>query len=126
MQRNWIGRSTGVNLRFKLENHDALIEVYTTRPDTLFGATYMVLSPEHPLVETSTTDGNRKIVEDYTRRRASLKSDLERTDLSKDKTGVFHRLLRYQPGEWRKGARMGGRLRPHLLRNRGHHGGSRP
>lgn len=88
MQRNWIGRSAGANLRFKLEKHDALIEVYTTRPDTLFGATYMVLSPEHPLVQKIADDEHREAVEDY-RRRASLKSDLERTDLAKDKTGVF-------------------------------------
>jgi len=88
MQRNWIGRSTGANVRFKLAGGEDEIEVYTTRPDTLFGATYMVLSPEHPLVEKITTAEQKKPVEEYIRQ-ASLKSDLERTDLAKEKTGVF-------------------------------------
>jgi leucyl-tRNA synthetase len=88
MQRNWIGKSEGANVTFKLENSDDKIEVYTTRPDTLFGATYMVLAPEHPYVETITTKEQRKAVDDYIRE-ASLKSDLERTELAKDKSGVF-------------------------------------
>ncbi len=88
MQRNWIGRSEGANVIFSLENSSESLEVYTTRPDTLFGATYMVLSPEHPLVKKITTDGQRKEVEEYVRQ-ASFKSDLERTDLAKDKTGAF-------------------------------------
>ncbi|MDX9800255.1 MAG: leucine--tRNA ligase [Spirochaetia bacterium] len=88
MQRNWIGRSEGANVLFSLENSKEAIEVYTTRPDTLFGATYMVLSPEHPLVKKITTEGQRKEVEEYVRQ-ASFKSDLERTDLAKDKTGAF-------------------------------------
>ncbi len=88
MQRNWIGKSVGANVLFRLENGEDRIEVYTTRPDTLFGATYMVLAPEHPLVEKITTGTHKNAVEDY-REEARKKSDLERTDLAKEKTGVF-------------------------------------
>ncbi|GHV00031.1 leucine--tRNA ligase [Spirochaetia bacterium] len=92
MQRNWIGRSEGANVRFRiaepLEAEDLVIEVYTTRPDTLFGATYMVLSPEHPLVEKITTAEQKAAVAAYLDT-AAKKSDLERTDLAKEKTGVF-------------------------------------
>jgi leucyl-tRNA synthetase len=87
MQRNWIGRSEGANVHFALESGKT-IEVYTTRPDTLFGATYMVLAPEHPLVEEIATPDRRQEVDAY-RERALNKSDLERTDLAKEKTGVF-------------------------------------
>ena len=88
MQRNWIGRSEGANVHFPLEKGEGTIEVYTTRPDTLFGATYMVLAPEHPLVDRITTPEQRKAVEEY-KENARRKSDLERTDLAKEKTGVF-------------------------------------
>ena len=88
MQRNWIGRSTGAEVDFKVEGHKEIITVYTTRPDTLFGATYMVLSPEHPLIGKITSPDKTKEVEKYVNT-ASLKSDLDRTDLAKDKTGVF-------------------------------------
>ncbi len=88
MQRNWIGRSEGANAVFKLAEGDGEIEVFTTRPDTLFGATYMVLAPEHPLVQKITTPKHKEEVDNYVRQ-ARLKSDLERTDLAKDKTGVF-------------------------------------
>lgn len=88
MQRNWIGRSEGAEVVFGLEDGTHEIEVYTTRPDTLFGATYMVLSPEHPLVEVITTPEQKTAVENY-KEEAAKKSDLERTDLAKDKTGVF-------------------------------------
>jgi leucyl-tRNA synthetase len=88
MQRNWIGRSEGANVVFKLAEGDGEIEVYTTRPDTLFGATYMVLAPEHELVQKITTSDRRDKVEAYVQV-ARLKSDLERTDLAKEKTGVF-------------------------------------
>ena len=125
MQQNWIGRSTGTEVDFKIapasggesvlegntqdsksstgnasdgltscrspfprEPDADVIRVYTTRPDTLFGVTYMVLSPEHPLVPKITTDEQRPVVEEYIRK-ASLKSDLDRTDLAKDKSGVF-------------------------------------
>jgi leucyl-tRNA synthetase len=85
MQRNWIGRSEGVEIDFPTAKGP--IRVFTTRPDTLFGATYMVLAPEHPLVEAVTTPERRAEVEAY-RKRARAKSDLERTDLAKQKTGV--------------------------------------
>jgi leucyl-tRNA synthetase len=88
MQRNWIGRSVGANVQFPLASGQGAIEVFTTRPDTLFGATYMVLAPEHPLVERLTTPGQRAAVLSYVEQ-ARRKSDLERTDLAKDKTGVF-------------------------------------
>ncbi|HIV98747.1 MAG TPA: leucine--tRNA ligase [Candidatus Ornithospirochaeta avicola] len=88
MQRNWIGKSEGASVFFKLENFDDCLEVYTTRPDTLFGATYMVIAPEHPFVEKLTTAEQKEAVEKYIDE-AKHKSDLERTDLAKDKTGVF-------------------------------------
>ncbi|MEW5815270.1 MAG: leucine--tRNA ligase [Spirochaetota bacterium] len=88
MQRNWIGRSEGANVTFPLENNKGEIEVYTTRPDTLFGATYMVLAPEHPLVDAVTAPEQKNSVARYCRQ-AKNKSDLERTDLAKEKTGVF-------------------------------------
>jgi len=88
MQRNWIGRSEGANVTFKIDGHSDELEIYTTRPDTLFGATYMVLSPEHPLVEKITTTGQKQAVSAYIEA-AARKSDLERTDLAKEKTGVF-------------------------------------
>ena len=88
MQRNWIGKSTGAEVDFKVDGHDAKITVYTTRPDTLFGATYMVLSPEHKLVERIKTPAQSAAIDAY-RREAALKSDLDRTELSTEKTGVF-------------------------------------
>ena len=88
MQRNWIGRSEGASVHFSLPGHKETLEVYTTRPDTLFGATYMVLSPEHSLVPALTTKECKAAVEAYVQE-AARKSDLERTDLAKDKTGVF-------------------------------------
>lgn len=113
MQRHWIGKSEGAEVDFPIlttwddpveayeqwaENRgtfgfprkpdEDVIRVFTTRPDTLFGATYMVLAPEHPLVDKVTTDEQRAEVEQY-RRRSSLKSDMDRTELAKEKTGVF-------------------------------------
>ncbi|MEW4488460.1 leucine--tRNA ligase [Thalassoglobus sp. JC818] len=116
LQRNWIGKSVGAEVDFFVElpsNSEAttsttfeewksarkssglpqtpegnVLRVYTTRPDTLFGATYMVIAPEHPLVDKIVTDEKRSEVEEY-RRRSALKSDLDRTDLAKEKTGVF-------------------------------------
>ncbi len=90
MQRNWIGRSEGAEVRFAVEDSagKAEISVFTTRPDTLFGATYMVLSPEHPLVSLITTPGQLAAIAEY-RTLVARKSDLERTELSKEKSGVF-------------------------------------
>lgn len=88
MQRNWIGRSEGAEITFTIDGHEESLTVFSTRPDTLFGATYMVLSPEHPLVETITTTKQRADVEKY-QEEVARKSDLERTDLAKEKTGVF-------------------------------------
>ena len=88
MQRNWIGRSEGAAVFFQLENSDEKLEVYTTRCDTLFGATYMVIAPEHPIVNKLTTPEQKEAVEKYLDA-TKHKSDLERTDLAKDKTGVF-------------------------------------
>ena len=88
MQRNWIGRSEGASVRFEVEGFGEPLEVYTTRPDTLFGATYMVIAPEHPFVQRITTSAQKAAVEAYVES-AAKKSDLERTDLAKDKSGVF-------------------------------------
>ncbi len=88
MQRNWIGRSEGAEVVFPLADGNEKITVFTTRPDTLFGATYMVLSPEHRLVETITTPEQRAAVSAY-KTEVARKSDLERTEMSREKTGVF-------------------------------------
>ncbi len=88
MQRNWIGRSEGAEVTFGIEGHDETFTVFTTRPDTLFGATYAVLAPEHSFVEKITTSEQQAAVDDYLDV-VKHKSDLERTDLAKDKTGVF-------------------------------------
>ena len=87
LQHNWIGKSTGAEVDFQLDGFDEKIRVFTTRPDTLFGATYMVMAPEHQLVAKITTDSQKHAVEEYLQT-ASRKSDLDRTDLAKDKTGV--------------------------------------
>ncbi len=88
MQRNWIGKSTGAEVDFVLQGLDQSLRVYTTRSDTLFGATYMVVSPEHPMLSEIVLDEKKAEVEKYIQA-ASLKSDLDRTELAKDKTGVF-------------------------------------
>ena len=88
MQRNWIGRSIGANVTFKVAHSDKDFTVFTTRPDTLFGATYAVFAPEHPLVEEITSADQQADVAAYVAE-AAKKSDLNRTDLSKEKTGVF-------------------------------------
>jgi leucyl-tRNA synthetase len=88
LQRNWIGRSEGAEVDFRLPRRKTKITVFTTRPDTLFGATYMVLAPEHELVDKITTAAQRAAVDAY-RNEVAQKSDLERTNLAKEKTGVF-------------------------------------
>ncbi|MCF6515184.1 leucine--tRNA ligase [Lactobacillus sp. S2-2] len=88
MQKNWIGRSIGSSIFFSVKNEDKKIEVFSTRPDTLFGASYIVLAPEHDLVDQIVTPEQQQLVDDY-KKEISTKSDLERTDLNKNKSGVF-------------------------------------
>ena len=88
LQQNWIGRSEGALVTFQIENTEGHVEVFTTRPDTLFGATYMILAPEHPLVAAIATTDQLEAVEKYKASVAS-KSDLDRTELNKEKSGVF-------------------------------------
>ena len=88
LQRNWIGRSQGAEIDFKIENVDQQIRVFTTRPDTLYGGTFLVLAPEHSLIDLIVTEEQWPAVREY-RERAARKSELERADLSKEKTGVF-------------------------------------
>ena len=88
LQRNWIGRSQGAEIDFKIENGDQQIRVFTTRPDTVYGGTFLVLAPEHSLVDLIVTEEQWPAVREY-RERAARKSELERADLSKEKTGVF-------------------------------------
>lgn len=88
MRRNWIGRSEGAKVSFDVDNTEGKVEVFTTRPDTIYGASFLVLSPEHALVNSITTDEYKEKVKAY-QTEASKKSDLERTDLAKDKSGVF-------------------------------------
>ena len=88
LQRNWIGRSEGAEIDFKIENMDQQIRVFTTRPDTVYGGTFLVLAPEHSLVDLIVTEEQWPAVREY-RERAARKSELERADLSKEKTGVF-------------------------------------
>jgi len=88
MQRNWIGKSKGAELDFLVENKDSFVRVFTTRADTIYGATYLVLAPEHPMVEELTTDENRQKVEEY-KKATQAKSDIERQETNREKTGVF-------------------------------------
>ena len=96
LQTDWIGRSVGADVDFKVDGFDETIRVFTTRPDTLFGATYMVLAPEHPLVDRITAAERAEAVRKY-REQAARKSDLDRTDLAKEKTGVFTGALAINP-----------------------------
>src|SRR5699024_8133284 len=88
MQRNWIGKSVGTNITFKVKDTDESFETFTTRPDTLFGTSYVVLSPESDLIEKIVSADQKSTVDAYIEE-SSKKSELERTDLNKDKTGVF-------------------------------------
>lgn len=98
MQRNWIGKSTGANVTFKVKGTDKEFTVFTTRPDTLFGATFTVLAPEHELVDAITSSEQAEAVADY-KHQASLKSDLARTDLAKE-NWCLDRCLCHQPCQW--------------------------
>ena len=94
LQRNWIGKSNGCEVDFKVKSLNQIITAYTTRPDTLFGATYMVLSPEHPLVDELVSDDQAVEVKNY-KKLASMKSDFDRGEVNKDKSGVFLGYSRY-------------------------------
>lgn len=96
MQRNWIGKSVGASIKFKLAEHNEILEVFTTRPDTIFGVEYLVLAPEHSLVSKITEASYKKQVADYIKL-SSSKSELERSELNKDKTGVFIGSYAYHP-----------------------------
>lgn len=88
MQRNWIGKSVGAEINFQIDGFDEKLRVFTTRPDTIFGATYMVIAPEHHLVDQITTDDQKAVINAY-KEEAAKKSDLDRQELNKDKTGAF-------------------------------------
>ncbi|MFP4546823.1 MAG: leucine--tRNA ligase [Fidelibacterota bacterium] len=101
MQRNWIGKSTGANVDFDIVGTDEKLQVYTTRPDTLFGATYMVVAPEHPFLEKYVTDEYKSAVKVY-KQKAITKSELDRTELAKEKTGVFTGMYAINPVNGKK------------------------
>ena len=101
LQRNWIGRSEGAEIDFQIENHDAPVRVFTTRPDTLYGGTFLVLAPEHSLVEQIVTEEQWPAVREY-RDRTARKSELERADLSKEKPGVFTGAYAINPASGQK------------------------
>ena len=101
LQRNWIGRSEGAEIDFKIENQDAKIRVFTTRPDTLYGGTFLVLAPEHSLVDLIVTEEQWPAVRAY-REKTARKSDLERAELAKEKTGVFTGAYAVNPANSKK------------------------
>ncbi len=101
IQKNWIGKSVGAHVDFVVDGFDETFTVFTTRPDTLFGVTYCVLSPEHPLVLKIVSPSQKEEVENYIQR-CSIKSELERTDLSKEKTGVFTGAYAINPANQKK------------------------
>src|SRR5213078_3326876 len=88
LQRNWIGKSEGAEIDFKIDKHEEKIRVFTTRPDTLYGGTFLVLAPEHPLIDLIVTNEQWPAIREY-REKTARKSDLERAELTKEKTGVF-------------------------------------
>ena len=88
LQRNWIGKSEGAEIDFKIDKHEQKIPVFTTRPDTLYGGTFLVLAPEHPLIDLIVTKEQWPVIREY-REKTARKSDLERAELTKEKTGVF-------------------------------------
>lgn len=101
MQRNWIGRSEGADVYFKIAGSDKTLTVFTTRPDTLYGATYMVVAPEHPILDELVSEPHKHKVAEY-QQLVSQKSDLDRTELVKEKTGVFTGLYAINPVNNRK------------------------
>ena len=125
MQRNWIGRSEGAEVVFRIEEQDVDIPVFTTRPDTLFGATFFVLAPEHPLVPqlVAGTPHEQEVLE-YVRQAAG-RSTVERADPEKEKTGVSDRRVRHEPRQRGAPADLGLRLRADGVRHRRDHGRAR-
>ncbi len=121
MQRNWIGRSTGARVDF--ESPAGPISVFTTRPDTLFGATFMVLAPEHPLVPELTTSQHAAAVVQYRNEAAAFK-DTERQDARSPEDRRVHGLVRHEPGHRPGHPGLDRRLRDDGLRHRGDHGGA--
>ncbi len=101
MQRVWVGKSEGATIKFKLDGSSDEVEVFTSRPDTLFGATYMVLAPEHKLVDSITTAAQKTEIANY-KLETEKKSDLERTELNKDKTGAFTGAYAINPANGKK------------------------
>ena len=124
-QKNWIGRSEGAEVEFRIKDKDETLLIYTTRPDTLFGATYMVISPEHPLIEKYKAEiGNYDEIAAY-REQASKKSDFERTELAKDKTGVcINGISAINPVNNKEIPVWVSRLCTDVVRNRRNHGSS--
>ncbi len=125
MQRNWIGRSTGGEVKFKIEGSDKDFTVFTTRADTLFGCTYVVIAPEHPLVEEITTPEQRGAVEAY-RMAAAKASEIDRLSTTREKTGVFTGAYAINPINGRAGTYLGGGLCPCHLWHGLRDGGSGP
>jgi leucyl-tRNA synthetase len=121
MQRNWIGRSEGAEIRFPLTTGSGELTVFTTRPDTLFGATYCVIAPEHALLRSIVTAGQREVVDRYVRTVERL-GEAARMDAGRAKTGVFTGAHVINPANGAHLARLGRRLRARQLRWRGHHG----
>jgi leucyl-tRNA synthetase len=119
LQRNWIGRSEGAEVIFQVDGQE--LRVFTTRPDTLYGATYMVLAPEHPMVDQIVTEDQWPEVRDY-REKTARKSDLERTELTKDKTGVWTGAYATNPVNGERIPHLGGGLCPARLWHRRNHG----
>ena len=121
MQRNWIGRSEGAHIDFEVEGQADPLRVFTTRPDTVFGATYMVLAPEHPLVDAIVTDEQRAPVLDY-RKWAEGRSEIDRMGRRQGKDGCVYGRVCRQPGKWRAHPDLDRRLCADGLRHRRHHG----
>ena len=122
-QKNWIGKSEGAEINFEVDEKSK-INVFTTRPDTIYGATYLVLAPEHKLVNRITTDENKEAVNKYVYQ-ASTKSELERQEDEKNKTGVFTGSYATNPISEGKNSNMDIRLRTFKLRNRSYYGCTR-
>ena len=120
MQRNWIGRSEGAEIRFPLKTGSGELTVFTTQPDTLFGATYCVIAPEHALLRSIVTAGQREVVDRYVRMVERL-GEAAWMDAGRAKTRGLHRCP-CRGSQWRTPARLGRRLRARQLRWRGHHG----